>query len=320
MEFGESPPAPGGYEPPPGSENLGDVDGELLEFELGVDSETEPPEVDVKSVGFELEEEGAPFLASEHAEEPVDASLDDAGDAMSFSEDEVSFSEEEPEIELGVGGSEVEAEEEFVLGTEGEEIDLVPEDEVFLLEEFESEVETEPEMAADGAESLVGLLGDDIDSLIDSIIDDVGDSTSSTPAPASAPPTAIPLFSDLTAAEFVEIAVMLVRRPEKAGSVIVREGDPGDSMFIVSTGEVLATCEEGGRQRELARLCDGDFFGEMALLSGEPRSATVTAMKNTELLELSRHDLHKIFSRHPEVEAKIRWACDQRSERNRPKG
>ena len=213
---------------------------------------------------------------------------------------------EEKEIEL-VPEEEIVAEEEIV--TEGDG---------FLLDEFESEVETEPEMAADGAESLVGLLGDDIDTLIDSIIDDVGESVSSAPTQASPPPTAIPLFSDLTAAEFVEIAVMLVRRPERAGSVIVREGDPGDSMFIVSTGEVLATIEESGRQRELATLCDGDFFGEMALLSGEPRSATVTAMRNTELLELSRNDLHKIFSQHPEVEAKIRWACDQRTESIKP--
>jgi CRP-like cAMP-binding protein len=120
------------------------------------------------------------------------------------------------------------------------------------------------------------------------------------------------LFSDLTAEEFVDVAIMLVRRAEKAGTMIVREGDPGDSMFIVSTGEVDATREDAGRQVKLATLSDGDFFGEMAVLSGEPRTATVTTVRNTELLELSRNDLQTICARHPEVEAKLRLAYDER--------
>ena len=53
-------------------------------------------------------------------------------------------------------------------------------------------------------------------------------------------------------------------------------------------------------------------LGEMAVLSGEPRSATVTAVKNTELLELTRADLQRVCSRHPEVEAKLRLAYEER--------
>jgi hypothetical protein len=179
-------------------------------------------------------------------------------------------------------------------------------------EEIEVEIETEPEMAADGDNPLVGLLGDDIDSLIDSIIFDVETSVSMPLAPARPAPTRIPLFSDLTAEEFVDVAIMLVRRSEKPGTVIVKEGDPGESMFIVSTGEAEATREDEGQDVKLAFFSDGDFFGEMAVLSGEPRTATVTAVKNTELLELSRADLQQICSRHPEVEAKLRLAYDER--------
>ena len=84
-------------------------------------------------------------------------------------------------------------------------------------------------------------------------------------------------------------------------------------MFIVSTGQVDATIGKGGESVTVATFSDGDFFGEMAVLSGEPRTATVTAVKNTELLELSREDLLKIFSKHPEVEAKIRLAYDERA-------
>ncbi len=85
-------------------------------------------------------------------------------------------------------------------------------------------------------------------------------------------------------------------------------------MFIVSTGRVDAVCGEGEKSVTVATFSDGDFFGEMAVLSGEPRTATVTAVKNTELLELSRENLHKIFSKHPEVEAKIRLAYDERGD------
>ena len=187
----------------------------------------------------------------------------------------------------------------------------VPEEEVELEPEIEADIE--PEMAADGGNPLVGLLGDDIDSMIDSIIDDGGSSATEEPAPPARQATRIPPFSDLNPNEFVEVAViMLVRRQEKAGTVIVQEGAPGDSMFIVSTGEVIASRNEDGQLIKLAELSDGDFFGEMAILSGEPRTATVTAIKNTELLELTRSDLHKICSRHPEVEAKLRLAYEER--------
>jgi CRP-like cAMP-binding protein len=89
-------------------------------------------------------------------------------------------------------------------------------------------------------------------------------------------------------------------------------------MFIVSTGEVRATIRREGGEIPVATMRDGDFFGEMAVLSGEPRTATVTAVKSTELLELSREHLSEICSRHPHVEAKIRLAYDERVSRSTP--
>ena len=184
------------------------------------------------------------------------------------------------------------------------------EPDISSLEEMEVvEVDSEPEMAAD----MVGALGEDIDSLIDSIIDDVGSSAKGVQDIEHEPPTHIPLFSDLTKAEFVDVALLLMRRVAKAGEVIVTEGDPGDSMFIISTGEVWATINKDGQRVPVARLRDGDFFGEMAALSGEPRTATVTAVKNTELLELSREHLREVCGRHPHVEAKIRLSYDERT-------
>ena len=180
------------------------------------------------------------------------------------------------------------------------------------MEVIEFEMESEPEMAAEGSDPLVGVLGEDIDALIDSIIDDVGSSAKGEQPVEEAPPTHIPLFSDLTTPEFIDVALLLVRRVLKVGEQAVREGEPGDSMFIISTGEVRATVERDGTQVPVATLRDGDFFGEMAVLSGEPRTATVTAVKQTEVLELSRENLREICSRHPHVEAKIRLLYDER--------
>jgi tetratricopeptide (TPR) repeat protein len=216
---------------------------------------------------------------------------------------------EEPIALAGGDAPEEEAEELEVVVEAEEEPEVI---------ELEAETEAPPVAAqstSDEVESLIGALGEDIDSLIDSIIDDIGSASGAAPAREPAP-THIPLFSDLTAQEFIAVALLLVRRVAKVGEVIVREGDPGDSMFIVSTGEVRATLLHEGRQVAVATMHDGDFFGEMAVLSGEPRTATVTAVKTTELLELSREHLSEICARHPDVEAKIRLAYDERVSRS----
>jgi hypothetical protein len=327
-----------------------DQSAPAIEFDTPV--EPEPTET-AESVGFEVPEGGEPAFAEEPLAFEEDKAAPIAGEDESVvaPEAEVSLpSEEDAQIDIGEEfplqpsadldvGAEAESHDLFDESPEKVEESLevaaedaaagaaidVAESEPDLFEQPDTEmfevepegilagIDTEPEAAANGESPLVGLLGDDIDSLVDSIIDDVVTSGSGqTQAPAAPAATRIPLFSDLTAVEFVDVAIMLVRRAEKAGTMIVREGDPGDSMFIVSTGEVEATRGDGDEKVTLATLSDGDFFGEMAVLTGEPRTATVTTVKNTELLELSRNDLNTICSRHPEVEAKLRLAADER--------
>jgi hypothetical protein len=235
-----------------------------------------------------------------------------AGPELEFetADDSLSFSEDVPSLESE------EAAAEDVLEKASASVGLGSEDEDEG-PEVEFDIEMEPEAAADGKAPLVGIIGEDIDALIDSIIADVGSSAGASPelpAQSNESPGGIPLFAQLSMQEFIDVAVVLDRRSVKTGTVIVREGEPGDSMFIVSTGQVDAACGEGEKSVTVATFSDGDFFGEMAVLSGEPRTATVTAVKNTELLELSRENLHKIFSKHPEVEAKIRLAYDERAQ------
>jgi hypothetical protein len=315
MEFGES------HELPAAPEPRVEAREEVTEVEeVEIIEEIEPAPAEETSGGFELVEE--PTLSA-----PPARSLPE--EPPTFSEEPMTFAEsapEEEEIEIVALEAEpsepseeavelsLEGIEEPVSEFRGAEMQVqAPEEEIEIVE---LDVESEPSLAADGAESLIGALGEDIDSLIDSIIDDIGSSAKGAQPAREPPPTHIPLFSDLTTSEFIAVALLLVRRVAKAGEVIVREGDPGDSMFIVSTGEVRATILRDGRQVPVATMRDGDFFGEMAVLSGEPRTATVTALKSTELLELSREHLSEICARHPEVEAKIRLAYDERVARS----
>jgi hypothetical protein len=299
MEFGDSHELPGAPEP------AGKQVEEVEEVEVvEIVEEAEAPVAADYSGGFELVDESAPAS-------PPAASLSD--EAPTFDEEPVVFggAEEEPEVvTLSLDGV-----EEPVSDFTGEDIVVGAEEPEEEVQVIELDVESEPALAADGAESLIGALGEDIDSLIDSIIDDIGSSAKGAEPAREPPPTHIPLFSDLTTSEFIAVALLLVRRVAKVGEVIVREGDPGDSMFIVSTGEVRATVLRSGQQLPVATMRDGDFFGEMAVLTGEPRTATVTAVKSTELLELSREHLSEICARHPEVEAKIRLAYDERVSR-----
>ncbi len=327
------PPAPAAAPPPPAAsppelsleESMAMEFGDSQEIEIVEDIEPAPVQSEAFSGGFELVEESTPAA-------PPARAVDQG--PPSFSEEPTAFAgspSEEEEIEI-VTVDEDASEEAVSLSFEGVEqpvsefsgteivVDAeAPALQVEEVEVIELDVESEPELAAGGAESLIGALGEDIDSLIDSIIDDIGSSAKGAGAPSrEPPPTHIPLFSDLTASEFIAVALLLVRRVAKVGEVIVREGDPGDSMFIVSTGEVRATVLRDGGQLPVATMRDGDFFGEMAVLSGEPRTATVTAVKSTELLELSREHLSEICSRHPHVEAKIRLAYDERVSRSSP--
>jgi small-conductance mechanosensitive channel/CRP-like cAMP-binding protein len=82
------------------------------------------------------------------------------------------------------------------------------------------------------------------------------------------------------------------------GEVIVREGEPGASMFIVCRGEVRVTIADG---REVARTRAGGYFGEMSLLTGEPRSATVSAAGDCTVLEIKADTFKEYVTAHPEV-------------------
>jgi small-conductance mechanosensitive channel/CRP-like cAMP-binding protein len=94
----------------------------------------------------------------------------------------------------------------------------------------------------------------------------------------------VEILASLTPAQRGQLAAMSRRLLHGAGEVIAREGEPGASMFVVREGEAVVTV--AGADGEVARLHNGNFFGEMSLLTGDRRSATVTAVTDCELLEI----------------------------------
>jgi CRP/FNR family cyclic AMP-dependent transcriptional regulator len=100
----------------------------------------------------------------------------------------------------------------------------------------------------------------------------------------------VPLFSSLTGDQLAAVAVRLKRRQFEERDVIIRQDDPGDAMFVLVSGRVKVSVQEGEGETILAVLGAGDCFGELALVDGERRSADVVAVEPTEVLILSTQD------------------------------
>ncbi len=113
---------------------------------------------------------------------------------------------------------------------------------------------------------------------------------------------AIPLFRHLGEEELLALAGLLRERVLAKGTVIVTQGDPGDTLFLIADGQVkVAVFGEDGREVILSVLTEGRFFGEMALLDDEPRSAHVIAMTDASLWQLRRDDFRSRLRASPDL-------------------
>lgn len=126
----------------------------------------------------------------------------------------------------------------------------------------------------------------------------------------------VPLFTDLSEAELARFSEVTREREYPKNSVILFEDDPGDALYIVSTGQVkVVLIGEDGREVILSVLGDGDFFGEMALIDDEPRSAHVIAMRDSHLLVLRREDFQAQLEQQPQIALKVLRVLVQRLRR-----
>ena len=129
----------------------------------------------------------------------------------------------------------------------------------------------------------------------------VPDTSKSEPVFSRPTGTKIPLFESLNPEERGALTREMELESHPEGSVVISEGDPGTSMYIITTGEVKVYTKGKSGNVYLANLGEGDFFGEVSVLTGKPRTATITAAKPTELLRLDKDKLDNALSKFPAI-------------------
>ena len=110
-----------------------------------------------------------------------------------------------------------------------------------------------------------------------------------------------PLFANLTPEEFSGVIEKTTARTYPPGGFVVREGESGDSIYIITKGQVKVTTRSGPKEIVLGTLGENDFFGEVAFLTGKPRTADVSAVVETDILELSGDALMELLTRYPRI-------------------
>jgi len=126
-------------------------------------------------------------------------------------------------------------------------------------------------------------------------------------AGANSPLPVIPLFSGLKKDEFLSLMQKIRGRQFRQGEFPCRQGDRGDSLFVISRGKVAIFREDPGKGKIfLNTLQEGDFFGEFAFFSQSPRTATVETLEETEILEISKGDLDDLIREFPGV-SQVLW-------------
>jgi small-conductance mechanosensitive channel len=123
----------------------------------------------------------------------------------------------------------------------------------------------------------------------------------------------IPLVAELSDDVVTQLAAAARSLWFTRGETVVRQGDEGDEMFLILTGEVSVTVQEGdGREVEMRHLKAGQFFGEMSLLTGARRSATVRAVQDCELLVLAKNRFGPVLEKNADLVAAIQRALEAR--------
>jgi CRP/FNR family transcriptional regulator len=123
----------------------------------------------------------------------------------------------------------------------------------------------------------------------------------------------VPLFMTLAPQELDQVAQVAVPRHFAANQVVFREGDSSDTCYVIRDGHVRAVrAHLDGRTITLAQFGPGDFFGELAMLDEERRSATIETLEKTEALAILGTDMRRLLREHPEISVKLIAALGRR--------
>jgi small-conductance mechanosensitive channel len=124
--------------------------------------------------------------------------------------------------------------------------------------------------------------------------------------------SAVDIFSPLSNEELRQLATATMGHVFAPGETLIRSGDEGSSMFVVHSGRVAVQVPERGGARTVAVLTEGNFFGEMALFTGEPRTANIVALEETEVLEIGHAAMKHLFETNPNLAESISWTIAER--------
>ncbi|HEX3230170.1 MAG TPA: mechanosensitive ion channel family protein [Pyrinomonadaceae bacterium] len=124
--------------------------------------------------------------------------------------------------------------------------------------------------------------------------------------------SAVDIFAPLSPDELRQLSKATVVHVFAPGETLIRAGDEGSSMFVVHNGRVAVQISDRGTARTVATLTDGNFFGEMALFTGEPRTANVVAVEETEVFEIGHAAMKHIFQTNPDLAESISWTITER--------
>jgi Cyclic nucleotide-binding domain len=276
------------------------------------------PEIGIEEIGFEPPTSGpiaVPAAPRARAPEPEIAFVTGAEVGMDMeiaAPEPLSLSPVEPVLPVVIPAVEAppppardffleEPEEgglEFAEDEPSEILEPIVEVEAEPLADAEPLLEAEPDPMSDAA------FADEVTSLLDDLfpasvsVDEDGAAGS----PSGAQIVVSPLFRDFSVDELVAVIQGLKLLTYEPKQIVLREGDRGESLFMLTSGTVKAFRKNAqGKQVALAELSEGAFFGEGSILTGKPRTATVVAWEECELLELDRPTLDSITKTHPHV-------------------
>lgn len=111
----------------------------------------------------------------------------------------------------------------------------------------------------------------------------------------------VPLFSSIPSEQINEMAVFFKRKTYRKDDVICRQGDPGDSMYVIRSGIISIFKETGGNDAYVTDLKRGGFFGEISLLSDAPRNATIRVSLDTTLYCLTRENFEILIKNNKSI-------------------
>ena len=177
-------------------------------------------------------------------------------------------------------------------------------DEDFLMQDEEAFRPSVPQIVVEPSSAGIAVEATDLDDISELELEDIEEIP--LPAPrvlgqaAAEALAATPLFSGLSQEALESLVAELQLIQLARGEVLFHEGDPGDALYVIVEGEV-AVQAEGPPRVEMARLGPGSFIGEVALMTDQPRSATVTSVDTAELLRIDRSTLKRVLAAHGEV-------------------